>query len=88
MVKHLIVWLVGIFRPAAINTWCQAIPPNHKVTLFSKGITKLSRVSGQEHKKICCILLGLIHDLPVSDGWNPSHIVRAVHAVMDFLFIA
>ena len=88
MVKHLIVWLVGIFGLAAINTRCRAIPPNHKVTLFSKGITNLSQVSGQEHKKICCILLGLIHDLPVPDGQDPSRIVRAVCAVMDFLFIA
>ena len=49
---------------------------------------KLSQVSGQEHKKMCCTLLGLIHDLPVPDGRDSSHIVKAVCAVMDFLFIA
>jgi hypothetical protein len=62
--------------------------PNHKTTLFIKGIVKLSRVSGQEHKRICCILLGLILDLPAPDGQDPSRIVRTVRALMDFLFIA
>ena len=88
IVKHLIIWLASIFRPAAINARCRAIPPNHKVMLFSKGITKLFRVLGQEHKKICCILLRLIHDLPVPDGRDLSRIVRAICAIMDFLFIA
>jgi hypothetical protein len=63
--KHLITWLVGIFGPTVIDMWCKAIPPNHKILLFTKGITMLSRVSGHEHKKMCSILLGLIVDLPV-----------------------
>ena len=88
MVKHLIVWLIGIFRPAAINARSRAIPPNHKIKVFTNGITKLSRVSGQEHKRMCCTLLGLILDLPVPDGRDPLRIVRAVRAVMDFLFVA
>jgi Plavaka transposase len=87
MVKHLIFWLISIFGPAAINAQCCAIPPNHKTTLFIKGIAKLSSVSSQEHKRICCILLGLIVDLPAPDGWDPSFVVRTVCALMDFLFI-
>ena len=88
MVKHLIEWLVGIFRPAAINARSCTMPPNHKIKVFTNGITKLSRVSGQEHKRMSCTLLGLIIDLLVPDGQDPSCIVRAVRAVMDFLFVA
>ena len=88
MVKHLIGWLVSIFGPVTIDAQCQAIPPNHKTMLFIKGIANHSRISGQEHKRICCILFGLILDLPVPDGWDPSWITRAVCALMDFLFIS
>jgi len=88
MVKHVVVWLGCIFGPAAINARCRAIPPNHKITLFTKGIVKLSRLSGQEHKRISCILLGLILDLPAPNGQDPSRIVRTVRALMDFCFIA
>jgi len=88
MVKHLIFWLASVFGPAVMNARCRAMPPNHKTMLFTKGIAKISQLSGQEHKRLCCILLGLILDLPASDGWDPSHIVRTVRALMDFLFIA
>ena len=37
---------------------------------------------------MCCTLLGLILNLPVPDGRDPLCIVRAVHTVMDFLFVA
>jgi hypothetical protein len=88
MVKHLIFWLTSVFRLAVMNAWCQAMPPNHKTMLFTKGIVKFSQLSGQEHKRMCCILLELILDLPAFNGWDPSRIVRTVHALMDFLFIA
>jgi Plavaka transposase len=88
MVKHLIVWIVRVFGSAAINARSRAIPPNHKTTLFPTGILKACRLSGQEHKRISSILLGLILDLPAPDGRDPSRIVRTVRALMDFLFIA
>jgi hypothetical protein len=56
--------------------------------LFSKGITTLSCITGKEHKAICCILLGLIIDLPLPDGRAASHILKAVCALLDFLFLA
>ena len=88
MVKHLIRWLVGIFGAAAIDTRCKAIPPNHKIMIFTKGIATLSRVSGHEHKKMCSVLLGLIVDLPIPGGQNSSRVVKAVRALLDFLFLA
>ena len=88
MVKHLVSWLVRTFGAAAIDARCRALPPNHKVLLFMKGITALGRTSGHEHKKMCIILLGLIVDLPVPGGHDSSRIVRTVRALMDFLFLA
>ena len=88
MVKHLIRWLVGIFGAAAIDARYKAIPPNHKIMIFTKGIARLSRVSGHEHKKMCSILLGLIVDLPIPGGQDSSRVVKAVRALLDFLFLA
>ncbi|KAH9984467.1 hypothetical protein BJV77DRAFT_1090480 [Russula vinacea] len=88
VMKHLIGWLVRIFGPQEINARCRAMPPNHKTLLFTKGITTLSRVTGHEHKKMCCILLGLIVDLPIPGGLDPSRIVKAVRTLLDFLYLA
>ena len=88
VMKHLIGWLVSIFGASAIDARCKSIPPNHKILLFTKGITTLSRVSGKEHKKMCAILLGLIVDLPVPGGRDSSCVVKAVRALLDFLHLA
>ena len=88
MMKHLIGWLVGIFGPAAIDARCKAIPPSHKILLFTKGIATLSRISGHEHKKMCSILLGLVVDLPIPGGRDSSRVIKAVRALLDFLFLA
>ena len=80
MVKCLVEWLIQIFGAAVIDARCRMIPPNHKITLFTKGITPLSSPSGHEHKKMCSILLGLIIDLPVPGGYNSTRIIKAVRA--------
>ncbi len=88
MVKHVIGWLVHIFGAVAIDAQCQALPPNHKILQFTKGITTLSHVSGHKHKKMCSILMGLVVDLPVPGGMDSARIVKAVCALLDFLFLA
>ena len=88
VMKHLIQWLVGIFGASEVDARSRAMPPNHNILHFSKGITTLSRISGHEHKKMCSILLGLIVDLPIPDGRNSTRLVRAVRALLDFLFLA
>jgi len=88
MVKHLVEWLTEIFGSAEIDARCHAMPPNHNIMLFAKGISNLSRVSGHEHKKMCSILLGLIINLPVPGGHDSSRIVKAMRSLLDFLYIA
>jgi hypothetical protein len=53
-----------------------------------KGITTLSQLSGQEHGYICHILLGLIIDLCLLNNHSPVHLVRAVCALLDALYIS
>ena len=86
--KHLIGWVISIFGASTINVRCRSIPPNHNTFLFTNSITSLSHASGQEHKKICSILLGLIVDLPVPGGQGTPCVVKAVCALLDFLFLA
>jgi hypothetical protein len=88
--KHLISWLASssAFGSAEIDARCRSIPPNHHITLFPKGITALSRVSGKEHKAICRILIGLVVDLPLPHGQAPTRVLKAVRALLDFLYLA
>ena len=88
--KHLITWLTdaGTFGPAQINVQCKYLPPNHHISLFPDGITALSQVTGTEHKNMCHILIGLIISLPLPGGQRPLYIIKAVRALLNFLYLA
>ncbi|KAI9430371.1 hypothetical protein H4582DRAFT_2063875 [Lactarius indigo] len=88
VVKHVKAWLTRIFGAAEVDARCRTLPPNHHITLFAKGITTLSRISGKEHKNICRILLGLIVDLALPGGQLPTRVIRAVRALLDFVYLA
>jgi hypothetical protein len=47
-----------------------------------------SRDTRSPRVTICLILLGLIINQPVPGGHNPSRVIKAVRALMDFLFLA
>ena len=87
--KHLLAWLILTFGSSEIDARCRSIPPNHHITIFGKGISWLSRVTGKEHKNMSRFLLGLVMDLPVPSGQvSPRRIIAVVQAVLDFLFLA
>ena len=90
VVKHITTWLSSpaLFGAEKIDTRCRAVPPNHHIMLFPKGITSLSRISGKEHKAMCRFLLGLITDVPLPGGQVTSRVLRAVHALLDFVHLA
>src|SRR6266702_5108409 len=90
VMKHLVAWLtdLALFGATEVNARCRSLPPNHHITLFMKGITTLSCVTGNEHKDMCRILIGLIVDLPLPGGQAPLRVVRAVHAILDFMYLA
>lgn len=88
LVKHLVAWVTSAFGASEIDARCRRMPPNHSLRLFKKGITTLSRVSGTEHRDMCRILLGLVVGLPLPGGLSSIRLVRAVRAMLDFLYIA
>ena len=90
VMKRLIGWLTSptIFGSAEIDLRCKLLPPNHGITTFTKGLTAFSRISGQEHKNMCRVLLGLILDLPLPSGQVPSRVIKATRALLDFLYLA
>ncbi|KAI0040396.1 hypothetical protein FA95DRAFT_1502921 [Auriscalpium vulgare] len=88
MVKHLLSWLTDAFGPEEIDARCSRLPPSHNIRVFKNGLSILSRVSGQEHKDICRILLGVIVDLNPVGGVAAMHVVRAVRSLLDFLYLA
>ncbi|KAI0039282.1 hypothetical protein FA95DRAFT_1504372 [Auriscalpium vulgare] len=88
MVKHVIAWIKKAFGEAEIDARFARMPPNHNLRLFSSGISHMSRVSGQEHKDICRVLLGVIVDLPLPNHASTAPLVRAVRALLDFVYVA
>lgn len=87
IVKHLVHWL-SVLGGKEIDARCHRLPPNHNARHFHKGITGLSRLTGQEHKDICRILLGIIVDLPLPESRFSASLARAVWAMLDFIYIS
>jgi hypothetical protein len=89
--KHLIGWLSGslVFGQQNINMHCHLMPPNHHIVLFPEGFASYSHILGKKHKNICWILLGLIIDIHLtSNGSSAAWVVKAMHALLDFLYLA
>lgn len=88
VVKHVVAWVTAAFGEKEIDARCRRFPPNHNIRIFSKGISSLSRVTGKEHADMCRTLLGLVIDLPLPGGYSPIRLIRAVRAILDFLYLA
>ena len=88
IIKHLISWVTKALGPLEVDAWCRHMPLNHNIRHFIKGITSLSRVTGQEHNQMSHILMGLILDAPLLGGLSNVHLVYAVRALLDFLYLA
>jgi hypothetical protein len=87
ILKHLIGWVIQAFGPLEIDARCRRLPPNHNIRHFIKGITSLSRVTGQEHDQMSRILLGLVIDAPLPGGLSNVRLIRAVQALLDFIYL-
>lgn len=87
-VKHIAGWITTVVGADEVDARCRRLPPNHNLRLFTKGISSLSRVTGQEHNQMCRILLALVTDVRLPQGLSTRRLVRAVRALMDFAFLA
>ena len=87
-VKHIAGWITTVVGADEVDARCRRLPPNHNLRLFTKGISSLSRVTGQEHNQMCWILLALVTDVWLPQGLSTRRLVRAVRALMDFAFLA
>jgi hypothetical protein len=88
LIKHIVGWIIEAVGPEEVDARCRRLPPNHNLRSFTKGISSLSRVTGQEHDQMCRILLALVMDAPLAEGLSNQRLVRAVRALMDFAFLA
>ncbi|KAI8971258.1 hypothetical protein BD414DRAFT_518074 [Trametes punicea] len=88
VMKHLVAWLKKAFGDEELDARVRRLPQNNSLRHFAKGISKLTRVTGKEHRDMCRILIGLIIGLPLPHGLSPSRLVRAVRALLDFLYYA
>jgi hypothetical protein len=88
ILKHLILWLVQAYGMVEINAQFWRLIPNHHIRVFSGGITSLSRVTGKEHGFMGRVLLGVIADMGLLRNIDPTHLLRAVRAFLDFMYIA
>ncbi|KAF8986202.1 hypothetical protein BDQ17DRAFT_1492996 [Cyathus striatus] len=88
IIKHLISWVIKAFGVAEIDARCCRLPPNHNIHIFTKGISSLTHVTGQEHHQMAQILMGLIVNIPLPGGLSSARLVRSVRAILDFLYIS
>ncbi|KAF8337856.1 hypothetical protein F5887DRAFT_1077979 [Amanita rubescens] len=88
VVKHLMTWLKAAYGVAEIDARFQRVPPNHHIRIFKNGISSLSRLTGKEHDQICRLLMGIVVDMHLPGNLDPSRLIRAVRAIMDFLYLA
>ncbi|KAI0765843.1 hypothetical protein BD413DRAFT_494507 [Trametes elegans] len=87
--KHLVSWLKEVCGTDEIDARVSRLPPNHSIRIFWKGISKLSHVSGAEHKQMSHFLLGVILDIPLPGGRPVTErLVCATRGLLDFLYLA
>ncbi|KAN0136268.1 hypothetical protein V8E53_005873 [Lactarius tabidus] len=87
ILKHMVECLADIDSDQ-IDTRCSRLPPNHNARHFHSGFTWLSRVTGQEHKHMCRVLLGVVVDLTLPGGQSSARLARVVRALLDFIYIS
>ncbi|KAM6499612.1 hypothetical protein JOM56_005120 [Amanita muscaria] len=85
--KHFTGWLVQAYGASEIDARIQRLIPNHHIHIFANGISGLSHVTGKEHNMISRVILGIINDIRLPGGFNSARLVRAVRALLDFMFI-
>ncbi|KAI0088972.1 hypothetical protein BDY19DRAFT_1006916 [Irpex rosettiformis] len=88
LVRHLISWIKKLYSHEQLDARIRCLPLNSHVRHFWKGMTHLSRPTGQEHSELARVILGVIIDTPLPNGQSPVRLVKATRALLDFLYLA
>ncbi|KAI9451738.1 hypothetical protein BJY52DRAFT_1154329 [Lactarius psammicola] len=87
VLKHLVRWLAAL-GSEEIDARCSRLPPNHNARHFHRGITWLSKLTGQEHKDISRIILGVVVDIALPGIQSSARLTRTVRALLDFIYLS
>ncbi|KAI0087258.1 hypothetical protein BDY19DRAFT_893576, partial [Irpex rosettiformis] len=88
LIRHLVNWIKKAFDHDELNARVRCLPLNSGVRHFWKGITRLSRPTGQEHSNLARVILGVIIDMRLPGGQSSVRLVKATRALLDFLYLA
>ena len=87
VLKHMVRWLVALWSNE-IDMRCSCLLPNHNTWHFHSGFIWLSKLTGQEHKDIACILLSVVVDLALPGVWTSVRLACIVQALLDFIYLS
>ena len=82
---HLVTWLTETLGSQEIDSRYRAQPPIHGVRHFSDGITKLSQVTGREHREVQKVLVPVVCGADTPDN---RHVVVATRSLIDYVYTA
>jgi hypothetical protein len=80
--KHLIGWCQSVVGEKELDRRIWVLSLGRGLRRFKNGISTLSQISGTERKNMAKFLLACVQDVLASRG------VRAVKAILDFIYLA
>ena len=88
--RHIFSWIFhpNAYGAAEIDARFRRVVPNHHIRIFRGGVTELSRVTGKEHSFMARLILGVIADMRLVHGFGSTRLLRAVRALLDFMYIS
>ncbi|KZT55024.1 hypothetical protein CALCODRAFT_437726, partial [Calocera cornea HHB12733] len=90
MLKTQLSWLIDIVGKKELDHGFQVLPPTDGARLFEKGITTLTQMSGEEHKDMARVILGVICSSAALQalGEDGRRVMRATAALLNFFYTA
>ncbi|KZO92696.1 hypothetical protein CALVIDRAFT_487172 [Calocera viscosa TUFC12733] len=92
LLKTQLLWLADILGKKELDHGFQVLPPTDGARLFEKGITSLVQTSGEEHKDIARVLLGVIcSSIQVVERHTDQDgkcVIGGIAALLDFFYTA
>ena len=87
ILKHMVCWLATL-ASNEINMRSSRLLPNHNAWHFHSGFTWLSKLTGQEHRDIAHVLLGVVVNLALPSVRSSARLARIVCALLDFIYLS